>query len=240
MHFATLTALLALLPVMALSTPVPEPVQNSSVAERALGQTGSYTVSGLGARKQQLLNCGATVLDLAIAMLEFVNFLWTVFLVQILIQVAYFPRTERMSTDYTYGDGKSSDSANFVSTVLFWPSLPADAYYRACSSRTGACSAAALEGTGERPRMLKLQSQVRIRSDGVIGLARSDYNTGAELNSNLCLDISSRHESMNYYGEGKPALTTIHLPSNPRGFIRIGTWFAGHRNGARYGRPLRE
>jgi hypothetical protein len=52
---------------------------------------GSYTVSGLGSRKQAVLNNGATVLDLAIAMLE----------------------TERMTTNYTYGDGKSGDAANF-------------------------------------------------------------------------------------------------------------------------------
>jgi hypothetical protein len=31
---------------------------------------GSYTVSGLGSRKQAVLNNGGTVLDLAIAMLE--------------------------------------------------------------------------------------------------------------------------------------------------------------------------
>ena len=52
---------------------------------------GSYTVSGLGTRKQAVLNNGGTVLDLAIAMLE----------------------TERMTTDYTYGDGKTGDAANF-------------------------------------------------------------------------------------------------------------------------------
>ncbi|KDQ11869.1 hypothetical protein BOTBODRAFT_34959 [Botryobasidium botryosum FD-172 SS1] len=43
------------------------------------------------------------------------------------------------------------------------------------------------------------------------GKTANDWNTGAELNSNLCLDIQLRHESSNYYGESK--------------------WFAGHRNG---------
>ena len=52
---------------------------------------GSYSVGGLGSRKQAVLNNGGTVLDLAIAMLE----------------------TERMTTDYTYGDGKTGDAANF-------------------------------------------------------------------------------------------------------------------------------
>lgn len=40
-------------------------------AASALAQkSGSYTVYGLGSRKQQVLNNGGTVLDLAIAMLE--------------------------------------------------------------------------------------------------------------------------------------------------------------------------
>jgi Glycosyl hydrolase family 134 len=52
---------------------------------------GSYSVSGLGSRKQQVLNAGADVLDLAVAMSE----------------------TETMQANYTYGDGKSGDAANF-------------------------------------------------------------------------------------------------------------------------------
>jgi hypothetical protein len=53
---------------------------------------GSYTISGLGSRKQQVLHAGASVLDLAVAMLE----------------------TDTMqASSYPYGDGKTSDSANF-------------------------------------------------------------------------------------------------------------------------------
>jgi hypothetical protein len=53
---------------------------------------GSYTISGLGARKQQVLEAGASVLDLAVAMLE----------------------TDTMeASSYPYGDGKTGDSANF-------------------------------------------------------------------------------------------------------------------------------
>lgn len=53
---------------------------------------GSYSISGLGARKQQILHTGANTLDLAVAMLE----------------------TNNMQTsDYPYGDGKTGDSANF-------------------------------------------------------------------------------------------------------------------------------
>ena len=52
---------------------------------------GSYTVSGLGARKQQILNTGGNTLDLAVAMEE----------------------TETMQATYPYGDGKTGDAANF-------------------------------------------------------------------------------------------------------------------------------
>ncbi|PLB43778.1 hypothetical protein P170DRAFT_441227 [Aspergillus steynii IBT 23096] len=52
---------------------------------------GSYTVAGLGERKQAVLNSGGNTMDVAIAMLE----------------------TDGMTTDYTYGDGKSGDATNF-------------------------------------------------------------------------------------------------------------------------------
>ncbi|CAI7668132.1 unnamed protein product [Penicillium palitans] len=52
---------------------------------------GSYTVAGLGARKQEIVGAGGNTRDLAISMLE----------------------TDGMSTNYTYGDGKSGDGTNF-------------------------------------------------------------------------------------------------------------------------------
>ncbi|MGW4897276.1 carbohydrate-binding domain-containing protein [Kitasatospora sp. NPDC004240] len=52
---------------------------------------GSYDIGGLGARKAQVRAAGANSLDLAVAMLE----------------------SDRMSTDYPYGDNKSGDAANF-------------------------------------------------------------------------------------------------------------------------------
>lgn len=69
MRFCTaLSALLAVLPALALASPVLE--TEAAIIGRALGQTGSYTISGLGNRKKQLIACGATHLDMAIAMLE--------------------------------------------------------------------------------------------------------------------------------------------------------------------------
>jgi hypothetical protein len=69
MRFTTVTTLLAIIPVLSFASPLPE----AGVQSRTLGQTGSYTVSGLGARKKQLIACGANELDLAIAMLECVH-----------------------------------------------------------------------------------------------------------------------------------------------------------------------
>jgi hypothetical protein len=70
---------------------------------------GSYTVSGLGARKQAILGAGGNTLDLAIAMLE----------------------TENMQTDYAYGDNKVDDAANFGLFKQNWGML------RVCASRAG-------------------------------------------------------------------------------------------------------
>ncbi|KAL2814005.1 hypothetical protein BJX63DRAFT_393294 [Aspergillus granulosus] len=70
---------------------------------------GSYTVPGLGQRKQDILNAGGNTLDLAIAMLE----------------------TERMTTDYIYGDGKTYDAANFGLFKQNWGML------RVCATRYG-------------------------------------------------------------------------------------------------------
>ncbi|CCX33950.1 hypothetical protein FPQ18DRAFT_288150 [Pyronema domesticum] len=52
---------------------------------------GSYTIPGLGARKQAIIKSGGNSLDIAIAMLE----------------------TDNMNAQYPYGDNKSQDSANF-------------------------------------------------------------------------------------------------------------------------------
>ena len=62
-----------------------------STVTAAVGKTGSYTVNGLGQRKQKILKSGGGVYDLAIAMLE----------------------TDNLGTNYAYGDNKSGDSTNF-------------------------------------------------------------------------------------------------------------------------------
>lgn len=53
--------------------------------------SGTYTVTGLGKRKQAILNAGGGSWDIAIAMHE----------------------TKNLDTDYIYGDEKSDDSTNF-------------------------------------------------------------------------------------------------------------------------------
>lgn len=56
----------------------------------AAGDKGSYSVDGLGSRKQEILNAGGGTLDLAIAMLE----------------------SDNMGTDYAYGQFAPSDSSH--------------------------------------------------------------------------------------------------------------------------------
>jgi hypothetical protein len=55
--------------------------ENPADVEIRADDRGSYTVAGLGTRKQAVLTAGGNTLDLAIAMLE----------------------TENMGTDYAYG-----------------------------------------------------------------------------------------------------------------------------------------
>ncbi|KAK4125668.1 hypothetical protein N657DRAFT_274077 [Parathielavia appendiculata] len=90
----------------AVAVPVSEP---ASVALTARQDRGWYTVSGLGSRKQAILNAGGNTLDLAIAMLE----------------------DERMSTSYPYGDRKTGDAANFGVFKQNWGMI------RVCASRAG-------------------------------------------------------------------------------------------------------
>ena len=74
-------------PTLAASSVTPTP----TTACPARTSCGSYPVSGLGSRKQEILNAGGTTLDIAIAMLE----------------------SRNMGTDYAYGDSKANDAANF-------------------------------------------------------------------------------------------------------------------------------
>lgn len=57
----------------------------------AADDRGHYTVSGIGSRKRAILSNGGGIWDLSIAMLE----------------------TDFLNTNYTYGDAKTYDSANF-------------------------------------------------------------------------------------------------------------------------------
>jgi len=91
MHFSTFLFHTLTLASAALSLAIPtatlkdNPTAVHPVAKRA--SSGSYTVSGLGTRKQAVTAAGGTTLDMAIAMLE----------------------TDNMQATYTYGDGKSGD-----------------------------------------------------------------------------------------------------------------------------------
>ncbi|KAF1358640.1 hypothetical protein EJ07DRAFT_122702 [Lizonia empirigonia] len=95
----------ALLIAGASAVAIPEAVPLTSLQARQ--DTGSYTVSGLGSRKQQVTAAGADSFNLAIAMLE----------------------TETMNTNYTYGDNKQDDAANFGIFKQNWGMM------RVCCSR---------------------------------------------------------------------------------------------------------
>ncbi|OWY42232.1 uncharacterized protein AALT_g11464 [Alternaria alternata] len=95
----------ALLVTAASATTIPQAASSKDLEARQ--QTGSYTISGLGSRKRQVTAAGASSLNLAIAMLE----------------------TERMDTNYVYGDNKQNDAANFGIFKQNWGML------RVCCSR---------------------------------------------------------------------------------------------------------
>ncbi|KAH7082493.1 hypothetical protein FB567DRAFT_475021 [Paraphoma chrysanthemicola] len=103
MKLSTITTALLASSVSAMA--IPEPA--SAPALEARQNTGSYTISGLGQRKRQVTAAGANSFNLAIAMLE----------------------TERMDTNYAYGDNKQNDSANFGIFKQNWGLL------RECCSR---------------------------------------------------------------------------------------------------------
>ncbi|KAJ5222424.1 uncharacterized protein N7469_008664 [Penicillium citrinum] len=84
MRCLSLFGALALIPAV-----ISSPTTGSKLSAR--DDRGTEIVSGLGARKQEVTGAGGNTRDLAIAMLE----------------------TNTMTTDYTYGDGKTGDSTNF-------------------------------------------------------------------------------------------------------------------------------
>lgn len=87
-----LSGLVAVSGVLALTAAGPAAALTCPTVNGTTMSCGSYTISGLGSRKQQVLKAGASVLDLAVAMLE----------------------TDTMqASSYAYGDGKTGDSANF-------------------------------------------------------------------------------------------------------------------------------
>ncbi|KAJ5205558.1 hypothetical protein N7472_002006 [Penicillium cf. griseofulvum] len=85
MQLLSLVGLMALVPAVLSS-----PANYNKIVARA-DKRGNETIVGLGVRKQEVVGAGGNTRDLAIAMLE----------------------TKTMTTDYTYGDGKSGDATNF-------------------------------------------------------------------------------------------------------------------------------
>lgn len=84
---------MAVISTLSLASAIPTAslAKLASRAEPVDDPRGSYTVSGLGPRKQEVTGAGADTLALAVAMLE----------------------TDDMSTTYAYGDNKQDDASNF-------------------------------------------------------------------------------------------------------------------------------
>ena len=110
--------------------------------------TGPTAYPGLGARKAALAAAGGNDRDLAVAMLE----------------------TERMLTDYPFGDAKTKDAANFGIFKQNW-------YFIRTSGAMPALPGPTLPGQGP------------------LGLDEADWLRGADLNADLALDVSVVHAS---------------------------------------------
>lgn len=120
MRFSLRTVVLFLVSVAA-AAPTSSPSKKELVVRE--DRRGSYTVSGLGYRKQAILKAGGNTLDIAIAMLE----------------------TENMQTNYAYGKRIVSfplcllschANCNISQEITRLTMLPTSV----CSSRTGVCS----------------------------------------------------------------------------------------------------
>ncbi|KAF4770975.1 hypothetical protein HAV15_012631 [Penicillium sp. str.  len=147
MQLLSLVSLMALVPAV-FSSPVTE---FKNIAVRA-DDRGTETIAGLGARKQAVVDAGGNTRDLAIAMLE----------------------TTTMTTDYTYGDGKSGDATNFGVFKQNWYIL----------------RHSASEFLG--------QTVADVDNGAILKLPRSCWLILAS--SDLGKDIQARHEGEEHYG----------------------------------------
>jgi hypothetical protein len=82
MQLSSLSTIVALLAIASPAMGLPASEEVNSGLEVRQSDRGEYTVSGLGSRKQAILNAGGNTLDLALAMLE----------------------TDTMTTNYAYGE----------------------------------------------------------------------------------------------------------------------------------------
>jgi hypothetical protein len=102
----------------------------SSTNLQARQQTGSYTISGLGARKKQVTAAGANSFNLAIAMLETERLDTNVSIYPLCTESVRKASTNFVSPhQYAYGDNKQNDAANFGIFKQNWGLL------RVCCSR---------------------------------------------------------------------------------------------------------
>ncbi|EIE76409.1 hypothetical protein G6F46_000136 [Rhizopus delemar] len=136
-------------------------------------RNGSYTVSGLGKRKQEILNNGGGVWDIAIAMLE----------------------TEDLTTNYPYGDNKSGDSTNFGIFKQNWFML------RHSTSQFNGQSASDVSNGAILNRDLKADIKARQESQNFYGADRwfgGHRNGETGLNNYQTSDINDYKNGVNW------------------------------------------
>lgn len=152
--------------------------------ESAMASTGSYTVSGLGSRKQQITNAGGTTLDLAIAMME-----------------TYIPFCLLSTTTNTAQRRHANDLR--LRRQQYAPQ-PANSPPQSCTPQGKALIAPTESQDGANFGIFKANwYMIRNACSQFSGQTAAQYNNGAALNSDLNADISCRHASQSYYGYDK-------------------------------------
>jgi hypothetical protein len=157
---------------------------------------GSYTISGLGARKQQVLHAGASVLDLAVAMLE---------------------TNTMQASSYPYGDGKTGDSANFGIFKQNWMMLRA-----ACGQFRGQSASQYNDGAVLNSNLSEDASCIsQSQSHYGINLWFAGHRDGASGLSNPNTTDINNYKTAVYWIEAQLNSSSANLSNNTRFWVSV-------------------
>jgi hypothetical protein len=157
---------------------------------------GSYTISGLGARKQQVLHAGASVLDLAVAMLE---------------------TNTMQASSYPYGDSKTGDSANFGIFKQNWYMLRTS-----CSQFAGQSSSQYNDGSVLNSNLSEDISCInQSQSHYGINLWFAGHRDGQTGLSNPNTTDISNYKTAVYWIESQLNSSSANLSNNTRFWVQV-------------------